>query len=175
MVWLALSVPVMFAFAVFAMPPLYNVFCEITGIGGKTGGQYAEEQPQVDGGRVVQVQFVTTNNGAMPWQFEGPSQAVTVHPGESKRVTFYARNGTGRNMVAQAIPSVTPANAAQYLHKTECFCFNRQPLKAGEEANMPVVFFVDPKLPEAVQTITLSYTLFDVTDRQAAEVAAVSR
>ena len=171
--WLALSVPVMFAFAVFVMPPLYDVFCEVTGIGGKTGGQYAEEQPQIDGSRVVKVQFVTTNNGAMPWEFKGPGEAAKVHPGESTRVTFYARNGTGRDMVAQAIPSVSPANAAQYLHKTECFCFNRQPLKAGEDAQMPVVFFVDPNLPASVTTITLSYTLFDVTDRQLAEVAAV--
>lgn len=171
--WLLLSVPVMFAFAVFVMPPLYNVFCEITGIGGKTAEQYVAAQPAVDEGRSVKVQFVTTNNGAMPWKFAGPGEAVRVHPGESKRVVFYARNGTERDMVAQAIPSVAPANAAQYLHKTECFCFNRQPLKAGADAQMPVVFFVDPALPESVKTITLSYTLFDVTDRQAAEVAAV--
>jgi cytochrome c oxidase assembly protein subunit 11 len=171
---LALAVPVMFAFAVFVMPPLYDVFCEVTGIGGKTGGPYVAETPAVDAERMVKVQFVTTNNGAMPWEFRPPAAEVRVHPGESTRVTFYARNPTRHDMVAQAIPSVTPANAAQYLHKTECFCFNRQPLRAGDDAHMPVVFFVDPELPEAVRTITLSYTLFDVTDRQAAEVAGVT-
>lgn len=173
--WLVLAVPVMFAFAVFVMPPLYNVFCEITGIGGKTGGRYVDEAPAVDVERTLKVQFVTTNNGAMPWEFRAPADAVRVHPGESTRVTFYARNPTRHDMVAQAIPSVTPANAAQYLHKTECFCFSRQPLRAGEDAHMPVVFFVDPELPAAVTTITLSYTLFDVTDRQQdAGVAAVN-
>ena len=110
----------------------------------------------------------------MPWEFRAPVESVRVHPGESKRVAFHARNGTDRDMVAQAIPSVTPTSAAKYLQKTECFCFNRQPLQAGETAEMPVVFFVDPELPAAITTITLSYTLFDVTDRQAAEVAAVN-
>lgn len=172
--WLMLAVPVMFAFAVFVMPPLYDVFCEVTGIGGKTGGRYVNEAPAVDSERMVKVQFVTTNNGAMPWEFRAPADAVRLHPGESTRVTFYARNATRHDMVAQAIPSVTPANAARYLHKTECFCFNRQPLQAGEAAEMPVVFFVDPELPAAVTTITLSYTLFDVTDRQDAGVAAVN-
>lgn len=171
---LALAVPVMFAFAVFVMPPLYDVFCEITGLGGKTGGPYLAGAPQVDAERIVKVQFVTTNNGAMPWEFRPPAEEIRVHPGESTRVTFYARNVTQHDMVAQAIPSVTPANAAQYLHKTECFCFNRQPLQAGADAQMPVVFFVDPKLPESVRTITLSYTLFDVTDRQDAEVASLT-
>lgn len=171
--WLLLAVPVMFAFAVFVMPPLYNVLCELVGIGTKPAEQYVAAQPAVDDTRLVKVQFVTTNNGAMPWSFAGPKDAVTVHPGASTRVVFHARNGTSGDMVAQAIPSVTPANAAQYLHKTECFCFNRQPLKAGEEAQMPVVFFVDPALPESVKTITLAYTLFDVTDRQVAEVADI--
>ncbi len=171
---LALAVPVMFAFAVFVMPPLYDAFCEVTGLGGKPAGRYVNEAPAVDSERMVKVQFLTTNNGTMPWEFRAPAEAVRLHPGESTRVTFYARNVTQHDMVAQAIPSVAPANAARYLHKTQCFCFNRQPLQAGEAAEMPVVFFVDPELPAAVTTITLSYTLFDVTDRQGAGVAAVN-
>ena len=170
--WSLLAGVAMFGFAMFVMPPLYNVFCEITGLGGKTGGRYVADQPAVDGGRVVKVQFVTTNNSAMPWEFRPLSDAVRVHPGESHKIEFYARNDTERDMVAQAIPSVTPANAAQYLHKTQCFCFDQQPLKAGAEANMPVVFFIDPALPPSVNTLTLSYTLFDVTDRQPVAVTA---
>lgn len=155
----------MFVFAVFLMPPLYNVFCDITGIGGKTAGRYEAVAAGIDTSRTVLVQFVTTNNGAMPWQFSPVVEQVEVHPGEPVEVAFYAKNPTARNMVAQAIPNVTPFNAAEYFLKTECFCFNQQPLTAGEEANMPLVFIVDRDLPPAVNTITLSYTLFDVTGR----------
>jgi cytochrome c oxidase assembly protein subunit 11 len=164
---LLVAVALMFAFAVFVMPPLYDVFCEIAGIGGKTQGQYQQSEEQiVDSERVVRVQFVATNNGAMPWKFTPLEYQVKVHPGESTAVKFYARNPTRRDMVAQAIPNVAPANAAPYFHKTECFCFNQQPLKAGEETNMGLVFIVDPELPASVHTITLSYTLFDITNRE---------
>lgn len=162
----ALAVVVMFAFAVFAMPPLYNLLCEITGIGGKIEGRYTGAgAAEIDETRTIKVQLVATNNGAMPWTFAPLTGEVRLHPGQSTKVLFHARNPTGKDMVAQAIPNITPTNAASFLHKTECFCFNQQPLKAGHEATMPVVFFVDPKLPPSVQTITLSYTLFDVTAR----------
>jgi cytochrome c oxidase assembly protein subunit 11 len=170
--WSLLAGVAMFGFALFVMPPLYDALCEITGLGGKTDGRYLAEQPAVDGERVVKVQFVTTNNSDMPWEFRPLTDSIRVHPGESHKIEFYARNDTERDMVAQAIPSVTPGNAAQYLQKTQCFCFDQQPLKAGAEANMPVVFFVDPALPPSVNTITLSYNLFDVTDRQSGAVTA---
>ncbi len=155
----------MFLFAMFVMPPLYDMFCEVTGIGGKTGGPYEVTEAGVDVSRTVKVQFVATNNAAMPWQFSPKVYEVEVHPGEPTEVAFYAKNRTHRDMVAQAIPNVTPFNAAEYFHKTECFCFNQQPLKAGEEADLPLVFIVDRDLPKAVTTITLSYTLFDITSR----------
>ncbi len=161
----------MFVFAIFVLPPLYDVFCEITGIGGKTGGQYQAQQQAVDTERVVKVQFIATNNASMPWQFKPLQYEVRVHPGEPTSVEFYAKNATSRDMVAQAIPNISPTNAAAFFHKTECFCFNRQPLKAGEEANLGLVFIVDPELPAGVNTITLSYTLFDVTERAAKELA----
>lgn len=159
-----LGAAVMFGFAVFVMPPLYDAFCEITGIGGKTGGRYVATEAGIDESRTVKVQFVTTNNADMPWEFAPNQFEVRVHPGQPTRVTFHARNTTEHNMVAQAIPSVAPGNAAQFFNKTECFCFERQPLDAGASADMPVVFIVDRDLPEAVNTITLSYTLFDVTE-----------
>ena len=163
----------MFLFAVFIMPPLYDVFCEVTGLGGKTGGRYVAEDVAVDESRTVKVQFVATNNGAMPWDFEPTTYEVAVHPGKPTPATFRARNNTDRDMVAQAIPSVTPLNASRYFNKTECFCFNRQPLQAGEEAELPLVFIVDPDLPPAVKTITLSYTLFDVTERNGEPLASL--
>ncbi len=156
---------VMFLFAIFVMPPLYDVFCEVTGIGGRTSGQYTAEVAGVDTSRTVRVQFVTTNNADMPWEFAPAIHEVRVHPGEPTPVTFRAHNITGMDMVGQAIPNVTPFNAANFFHKTECFCFNNQPLAAGEEADLPLVFIVDPDLPRAVNTITLSYTMFDITDR----------
>jgi cytochrome c oxidase assembly protein subunit 11 len=69
--------------------------------------------------------------------------------------------------VGQAIPSIVPARAAAYFNKTECFCFNQQPLKAGEQADLPLQFVIDQALPADIHTITLSYTLFDVSERVA--------
>lgn len=155
----------MFLFAIFLMPPLYDMFCEVTGIGGKTGGPYQVTEAGVDKSRTVTVQFIATNNAAMPWEFSPKTYQVKVHPGEQTKVSFYAKNRTRKDMVAQAIPNVTPFNAAEFFHKTECFCFNKQPLKAGEEADLPLVFIVDRDLPKAVTTITLAYTLFDITSR----------
>ncbi|MBQ0719586.1 MAG: cytochrome c oxidase assembly protein [Gammaproteobacteria bacterium] len=164
----------MFVFAVFLMPPLYDVFCELTGIGGKTKGQFEGTTAAVDVEREIKIQFVATNNGAMPWEFSPLQYQVRVHPGEKTAVEFYAKNPTSRDMVAQAIPNITPNNAAEFFHKTECFCFDKQVLKAGEEANMGLVFIVDPELPASVTTITLSYTLFDVTEATEAAVATTN-
>jgi cytochrome c oxidase assembly protein subunit 11 len=88
---------------------------------------------------------------------------------------FYARNPLPKDMVAQAIPSVSPARAAEYFHKTECFCFNQQPLAGGEQAEMPLQFIVDQDLPVDIKTITLSYTLFDVTEMVAPKAAIAER
>lgn len=161
----------MFVFAVFVMPPLYDVFCEITGIGGKTRGQYQGPVAEADLQRTVKVQFLATNNAAMPWEFYPMEYQVKVHPGQKTSVAFYAKNATRRDMTAQAVPNITPINAAEFFHKTECFCFNQQPLAAGEDAEMPLVFIVDPDLPASVTTITLSYTLFDITDYDGDKVA----
>lgn len=155
----------MLGFALFVMPPLYNAFCEITGLNGKTGGRYEAVPAAVDTQRLVKVQFVATNNEDMPWTFKPGVVAMKVHPGEAVDTVFHASNPTGRDMVAQAIPSLVPSKAAEYFHKTECFCFNQQALAAGESAQLGLRFIVDPDLPVGVNTITLSYTLFDVTDR----------
>jgi len=163
----------MFAFAIFVLPPLYDLFCEVTGIGGKTGGAYTASEITIDTSRNVEVQFVATNNATMPWDFYPTEHKVFVHPGESREITFFARNKTGRDMVAQAIPNVLPNNAADYFHKTECFCFNIQPLAAGEQAELAVVFVLDPDLPISVNTVTLSYTLFDITDRVPMQVSQI--
>lgn len=166
---LALAVA-MFMFAIFVLPPLYDLFCEITGIGGRTGGAYQAVEVEVDTSRQVKVQFVAANNEQMPWEFYPMEHSVVVHPGESRAVNFFAHNKTGEDMIGQAIPNVLPNNAADYFHKTACFCFDNQPLAAGEQAELGLVFILDPDLPDNVNTVTLSYTLFDITDRTSVAV-----
>ena len=154
----------MFAFVFVVMVPLYNVLCEALGINGKTGGRYEVAESVIDTSRTVKIQFVANFNEQMPWEVRPNINDVEVHPGEPTNITYYAHNTQGRDMVAQAIPSVVPSRAAEYFHKTECFCFNRQPLVAGGEADLGLQFIVDPDLPKDIQTITLSYTIFDVTE-----------
>jgi cytochrome c oxidase assembly protein subunit 11 len=157
----------MFGFG-FALVPLYDVFCEITGINGKTENQAAVYQAvEVDTSRWVTIEFLTRTNSGMPWEFEARTKKVRVNPGELNTVDFYVRNPAQRDIVGQAIPSVSPGTAALYINKTECFCFNNQPLAAGEEAVMPMQFYVDPQLPEDITFFTLQYTLYDVTEAAA--------
>ncbi len=155
----------MFAFALFLMPPFYNMLCDILDINSPrlNTKAYVAEQVKVDETRKVKVQFVTINSASMPWEFHAQETMVDVHPGASTRTSFKARNPTGHRMVAQAVPSIVPEKAVEYFHKTECFCFARQALDPGQEIDMPVVFIVDQALPADVHTITLTYTLFDVT------------
>ncbi len=154
----------MFGFG-FALVPLYDVFCDITGLNGKTKGryEYVAEEVQVKTDRVVTVQFMSQNNAGMSWEFRPKVTEVKVHPGELVEVEFFARNPSGEAMIGQAVPSVSPFKAADYFHKTECFCFTQQFLEAGEQVDMPLRFFVDQDLPADVNKLTLSYTLFDIT------------
>jgi cytochrome c oxidase assembly protein subunit 11 len=156
----------MFGFG-YLLVPLYNVFCDITGLNGKTG-QVAEAQVaaryQEDADRLVTVQFVANNNADMPWVFRPVVNEMQVHPGKVYAASFVAKNPTSRDMVGQATPSVAPGQAGRFFNKTECFCFTRQPLAAGETKEMPLRFIVDPALPKRVNTLTLAYTFFDVTE-----------
>ena len=162
----------MFGFG-YALVPLYDVFCDITGLNGKTGrveaaahGQAAALDGQADLSREVTVEFVTSVNGAFDMEFVPEVNRMRVHPGELYEAHFTARNLTGRPAVGQAVPSVAPNVAASHFSKTECFCFSRQAFEAGESKRMPVRFVVDRNLPGYVRTITLSYTFFDA-DRPA--------
>lgn len=163
---LVLGVVGMFAFA-FALVPLYNVLCDVTGLNGKTGGayEYVPADHEADTDRVIQVRFVTNNNAGMSWGFDSDQVGMKVNPGGINEAMFHASNPTDRVMVAQAIPSVAPGRAASFFHKTECFCFTQQVLGPGEKIDMPVRFIVDRDLPDSVKTITLSYTMFDITDQ----------
>jgi len=149
-----------------ALVPLYNVFCQVTGINGKTNTVAATNlNYEVSKDREVTVEFVTSLNKTTPMEFSAKIKKLRVHPGEFYTVNFFARNKTDKMLVAQAIPSITPGPAAEYFKKTECFCFSQQTFKPGESKTMPVRFVVNPELPERYNTITLSYTFFDITDK----------
>lgn len=152
----------MFAFG-FALVPLYDALCELTGFNGRSSGMSLASSvtEQADESRTVTVEFVTTVNGGAPWTFSAETQKMQVHPGKLYAVNFTAQNLRAEAVVAQAVPSVTPWNAAKYVKKTECFCFRQQPFAAGEEKLMPVRFILEPELPADVDTVTLSYTFFD--------------
>ena len=150
----------MFGFG-FALVPLYDVFCDITGINGKTGDKVTlAENMQVDTSRVIEVEFIASLNDSMPWEFKPMQHSIKVHPGEPTRITYVAVNRTDKAIVGQAVPSVAPGRAAEYFQKTECFCFTEQKLEPGEEKEMPVIFVVDPQLPDDVTQLALSYTFF---------------
>lgn len=155
----------MFSFVFVVMVPLYNVLCDALGINGKTSGQaYTSVPVSVDTSRKVTVQFVAINNDGMPWTFAPDDRVMRVHPGAATGTMFHAVNPTNANMVAQAIPSISPSRAAAFFHKTECFCFDQQALASNATVEMPLQFIVDQELPGDIHTITLSYTLFDITD-----------
>ena len=162
----------MFGFA-FALVPLYDVFCELTGLNGKTSDRvvYAKQNSPITD-RYVTVQFLAHVGNGMPWEFRPTENKLRVRPGELNTTTFYVRNRANQAVTGQAIPSVTPGLAALHLHKTECFCFNQQKLEAGKEMEMPLTFYVDAELPAEINTLSLSYTLFRVEPIQTAHLAS---
>jgi cytochrome c oxidase assembly protein subunit 11 len=157
---LAILAIAMFGFG-FALVPLYDVFCQITGFGGRTNAEAVAVEEAPDISREIRVEFVTTVNSYAPFEFAADADSMTVHPGKMYYATFTAKNLTDSHKVAQAVPSVAPIAAAEHFVKIECFCFNSQEFAASEEKAMPLQFIVDPEIPEYVDTITLQYTFFD--------------
>jgi cytochrome c oxidase assembly protein subunit 11 len=167
---LVVVVVAMFFFG-FALVPAYDVFCKITGFNGNraNAGAAPVVLGAVDTSRTVTVEFVASVNESMPWEFRPDVTRMQVHPGQHYMANFYARNQTRNVMVGQAIPSVTPSGGALHFHKTECFCFTQQRFGAGEGREMPLRFMVDKDLPKDVNTLTLAYTFFDVTQQALAK------
>ncbi len=157
----------MFGFC-FALVPLYSVLCKTTGLNGKTSGMVETVSSDIDKTRNITVILLATLNESLPDsenEFNTKVRKYTVHPGEYINTTFWVKNLSDKPKVVQAIPSVSPGLVAKHVKKMECFCFQHQPLLANEGKDMPLVFAVDPKLPEEIKTITLAYTLFDVTQK----------
>lgn len=155
----------MFGFG-YLMVPIYDILCDITGLNGKTGivSAVAAENMRSDSQRSVIVQFTATVNNSGPWEFQPVSDQLSVIPGEAYTVEYSARNLSTQAQIGQASPSVAPLKAANYFNKIECFCFTQQSFAAGEQRNMPVTFVVDPALPQEVDSVTLSYTMFRMID-----------
>ena len=175
---LAVIVLAMFAFG-YALVPMYRTICNALGINVLSvseritaGGDAASRKvsTQVDTSRSITVEFDANVRG--PWEFKPAQRSVQVHPGEMVTVMYEFRNVQDRTMAAQAIPSYAPMRASAHFNKVECFCFNEYILKPGESRQWPVVFYIDPKLPRDVTTITLSYTFFEVAGKVAGQAAA---
>ena len=150
----------MFGFG-FLLVPIYDVFCEVTGLGGKTNNSAATVEERVVAERSIDLEFVTTVNQHAPWEFRASEYGMTISPGALYEARFVARNLRDQATIAQAVPSVAPQQAAKHFKKIDCFCFTTQEFAAGEERELLVRFIVDPELPEHIDTITLSYTFFD--------------
>ena len=163
---LCLTVIGMFGFG-FLLVPIYDVFCEITGLNGKIEGPstLSPEVIQEAKKRDMLIQFVTHNNESMPWIFKSETSQVKIRTGVQQSVLFVFKNTTDKDMVGQVIPSVSPGRGAEYFHKTECFCFEQQKLLAGERVELPVIFIIDPNIPLDIGSLSLGYTLFDITDQ----------
>lgn len=168
---LSLLAVAMLAFS-FALVPIYKTACDIGLINPMRidpANPYANinanvdtSNTQVDKTRWITVEFVANMNDKMPWHFEPQQKNVKVHPGEMTNVVYDVVNTSSKDIVGIAIPSYGPALAEKYIQKVECFCFTKQSMAAGERRGMPVVFVVTPDLPKDVNTITLSYTFFEV-------------
>jgi len=164
LVMLSGAVVLMFGFG-YALVPLYDLFCEITGIGGKpTIAKLQNSSPDIaiDTTKKVTIEFTATANNNMPWQVTPMVRKTKVHPGEVHVVNYLVKNDAKQLVVGQAIPSISPMKAGRHLVKLACFCFDNQTLAAGESREMPVRFYIDPELPDDIKTLTLSYSFFQL-------------
>jgi len=158
---LAVLTIAMFGFG-FALVPIYNVFCDVTGLGGRTGGSADTVVEHPVTGRDVRLEFIAAVDRSAPFEFRPEQSSMQIQPGRIYEAEYWAKNLRNQAVVAQAVPSVAPGLAAQYLKKIECFCFSEQAFTAGEGRDLEVRFMVDPALPEHIDTLTLSYALFAV-------------
>jgi cytochrome c oxidase assembly protein subunit 11 len=160
---MALIVAAMVGLA-FASAPLYRAFCEATGFGGTT--LRADRAPGAVAGQVA-VRFDANIHPGLPWRFEPEQTTVRIAPGAQTKIFYRAQNLSARSWTGQAAYNVSPDQVGKYFKKIQCFCFTEQTLKAGQTVDMPVVFFVDPKIKQDPDTkdideITLSYTFYPV-------------
>jgi cytochrome c oxidase assembly protein subunit 11 len=148
----------------FASAPLYRAFCSLTGFGGTP--LRAEKAPGAVAGKIG-VRFDANVHPGLPWRFEPEQRTVRIAPGQQTKIFYRAQNLSAKPITGQAAYNVTPDQAGKYFNKIQCFCFTEQTLKPGQTVDMPVVFFVDPKIlkdedTKDIDEITLSYTFYPV-------------
>ena len=158
---LLLSAVAMFGFG-FALVPLYDIFCEVTGIRTPIVATEADsiiERPGHEA-RTIRLEMLASTNGGAPWEFAPVDDILEIQTGRMLDINYRATNLSGREITGVATPDVRPAEAAKYFRKIECFCFNEQKFAKDESRDMLVRFYVEPDLPAHIDTITLAYTLF---------------
>ncbi len=160
----------MFSFGYVALVPLYNAFCELTGLTGETTVMAEQEarRIEVDVARQVTVSLDANTNSALPWKFAPVVRQIQVHPGELMEATYMVENRSAVAVTGKAVPSVAPSSAASFFRKIECFCFTQQTLAPGERRELPVRFLLEPDLPGKISELTLSYIFYRVDDDVAA-------
>ncbi len=146
-----------------ASVPLYRLFCQVTGYGGTP--QISAALPDHVGQAMVTVRFAATTQSSLPWRFGPVQNSTRLRVGEEGLAFYTARNLSDRPVTGIAVYNVTPEKVGRYFHKTACFCFDEQTLGPGQQAEMPLSFWVDPRLAEDpstrdVHTITVHYTFF---------------
>ncbi|MGQ0526828.1 MAG: cytochrome c oxidase assembly protein [Alphaproteobacteria bacterium] len=147
----------------FAAVPLYGLFCKVTGFGGTT--REAENLPDRILNRTVAVRFNADTDRALNWVFKPEMNRIDVKLGARGYTAYSAYNRSAQEITGTAVYNVTPLKAGKYFNKIECFCFGEQVLQPGEQAALPVIFYIDPALADNpdmddVDTITLSYTFY---------------
>lgn len=167
----------------YAAVPLYRVLCQRTGFGGvpitDSGKFTADKMVPVDRSRRISITFSSEVSGAVPWVFKPQQREVQVLPGETALAFYKAKNISDRDIIGMATYSVVPEKVAPYFSKIQCFCFEEQMLKAGEEVDMPVFFFIDPdfaKDPSVanINDIVLHYTFFKAQYNDKGELTPVA-
>lgn len=161
LVTLSLVACLMFGFG-YALVPLYDLFCDVTGFGGRTKTLTAEEASTrvVDPNRTVRVQFTSHASSALPWDFSAEVNQAELTPGKIYEFYYVIKNKVDREVTAQSTFNVTPPQAGGHLKKLECFCFTQQTLTANEERRMSVRLMVDTELPDSINELTLGYSFF---------------
>ena len=149
----------MFGFG-YVLVPIYNVFCDVTGLGGRTSATAAVVAAHPDPDRSVRLEFVSSVDRSAPFEFRPVTSSMNLVPGEIYETAYFAHNLADRTITTRSVPSVSPGLAADYVKKIQCFCFTEQKFDPGEGREMGVVFMIDPELPDYIDTLTLSYALF---------------
>jgi len=164
----------MFGFG-FALVPLYDLFCQVTGIqsvnvrtAAGNSGRYVANPSPINESRFITIKFDTSVHPNLPWDVSPLVPNMRVNPGKQYQVNFSARNRSSSEVIGQAIPSVVPWQATGFLNKLECFCFNQQTLAGGESVEMPLRFIISPDLPVEIQSLTLSYSLMKLENQSSA-------